>query len=112
MKPISTMCNGNALLVKRLGYIPSNKIGGYHIRRDTLNTKGDNMDMITELSNLFNNIAFPFSMCAIMCFYIWQRDKKDSVKDDLHKKEVDKLAEAIENNTKIMERVLEALERK
>lgn len=52
--------------------------------------------------NLLGNYAFPIIMCFIMAWYV-----RDS--DTRHSKEVDALAQSIENNTLVMNKLLEKM---
>lgn len=62
-----------------------------------------------EVETLITTVGFPISMCLLFAWYIYKRDEKDSTKDLEHKQEVDKLSEAITNNTIVMEKILKVL---
>lgn len=62
-----------------------------------------------EVETLITTVGFPIAMCLLFAWYIYKRDENDSVKDMEHKKEIDKLSEAINNNTIIMEKLLKVL---
>ena len=62
-----------------------------------------------EVETLITTVGFPIAMCLLFAWYIYKRDAKDSKKDLDHKEEVDKLSEAITNNTVIMEKLLKVL---
>ena len=62
-----------------------------------------------EIETLITTVGFPIAMCLLFAWYIYKRDEKDTTKDNEHKKEVDKLSEAITNNTIVMEKILKVL---
>lgn len=62
-----------------------------------------------EVETLITTVGFPIAMCLLFAWYIYKRDEKDSTKDLEHKHEVDKLSEAITNNTIVMEKILKVL---
>lgn len=62
-----------------------------------------------EVETLITTVGFPIAMCLLFAWYIYKRDEKDSAKDMEHKQEVDKLSEAISNNTIVMEKLLKVL---
>ena len=62
-----------------------------------------------EVETLITTVGFPIAMCLLFAWYIYKRDEKDSTKDLEHKQEVDKLSEAITNNTIVIENYLKVL---
>ena len=62
-----------------------------------------------KLETLITTVGFPIAMCLLFAWYIYKRDERDSAKDSEHKEEVDKLSEAITNNTIVMEKILKVL---
>lgn len=62
-----------------------------------------------EVETLITTVGFPIAMCLLFAWYIYKRDERDSAKDLEHKQEVDKLSEAISNNTIVMEKLLKML---
>lgn len=65
--------------------------------------------IMQEVETLITTVGFPITMCLLFAWYIYKRDEKDTTKDNEHKKEVDKLSEAITNNTIVMEKILKVL---
>lgn len=57
-------------------------------------------EVITTVTNIVSNVGFPIACVAVM-FYQMEQERKS------HKEECDKWVEAINNNTKVMEKVLE-----
>ena len=51
------------------------------------------------ISNLISNIGFPIA-CVVAMFWMWNKERES------HKEESDKWIEAINNNTRVMEKVL------
>ena len=65
--------------------------------------------IMQEVETLITTVGFPIAMCLLFAWYIYKRDERDSAKDSEHKEEVDKLSEAITNNTIVMEKILKVL---
>ena len=59
--------------------------------------------MINELSTLISTLGFPMGMCLIMCYYI-------NKINDAHKEESDKFAEALNNNTVVLQKLCDRLD--
>ena len=59
--------------------------------------------MISELSTLISTLGFPIAMCLIMCYYI-------NKINDAHKEESDKFADALNNNTVVLQKLCDKLD--
>lgn len=59
----------------------------------------------TDLLNLIGNYAFPVVCCGAL---FWKLNKDEA----LHKEESDKFAEAVNNNTLVMQKLVDELENK
>lgn len=59
--------------------------------------------MINDLSALISTLGFPIGMCLIMCYYI-------NKINDAHKEESDKFAEALNNNTVVLQKLCDKLD--
>lgn len=59
--------------------------------------------MINELSSLISTLGFPIGMCLIMCYYI-------NKINDVHKEETDKFANALNNNTVVLQKLCDKLD--
>jgi hypothetical protein len=57
-----------------------------------------------DFANLISTMGFPIA-CTVAMFYLLEKER------DAHREETRQMTEAISNNTKIMERVLEILRR-
>lgn len=57
-------------------------------------------DVVSLVTGIVSNVGFPIACVAVM-FYQMEQERKS------HKEESDKWVEAINNNTKVMEKVLE-----
>lgn len=57
-------------------------------------------EVVTTITSIVSNVGFPIACVAVM-FYQMEQERKS------HKEESDKWVEAINNNTKVMEKVLE-----
>lgn len=59
--------------------------------------------MINDLSTLISTLGFPIGMCLIMCYYI-------NKINDAHKEETGKFAEALNNNTVVLQKLCDKLD--
>lgn len=59
--------------------------------------------MEQTLISAISSLGFPIVCCLIVLYMYWKSDQT-------HKAEVDKLSEAVQNNTIVMEKILERLE--
>ena len=59
--------------------------------------------MINDLATLISTLGFPIGMCLIMCYYI-------NKINDAHKEETDKFAEALYNNTVVLQKLCDKLD--
>lgn len=59
--------------------------------------------MVENISTLISTLGFPIGMCLIMCYYI-------NKINDAHKEESDKFAEALNNNTIVLQKLCDKLD--
>lgn len=59
--------------------------------------------MINDLATLISTLGFPIAMCLIMCYYI-------NKINDAHKEETQKFAEALNNNTLVLQKLCDRLD--
>lgn len=59
--------------------------------------------MEQTIISAISSLGFPIVCCLIVLYMYWKSDQT-------HKAEVDKLSEAVQNNTVVMEKILERLE--
>lgn len=59
---------------------------------------------VADITGMITNIGFPIAVCVI-CF--WYITKKDA----LHREEMSKLAEALNNNTLVMQQLVDKLDK-
>lgn len=59
--------------------------------------------MLNDLSTLISTLGFPMAMCLIMCYYI-------NKINDAHKEETDKFAEALNNNTVVLQKLCDKID--
>lgn len=68
---------------------------------------------MVEISELLNNTVFPIGMCIILCYYVKAQGEKQDAKvdkiEERHEAEVTKITEAVNNNTKVIERLIAKL---
>lgn len=57
-----------------------------------------------EIADLFSNLAVPVA-CLVATFYLWNKERED------HKQEQKELAEAVANNTLVMQKLIDKLGR-
>lgn len=55
-----------------------------------------------EIADLFSNLAVPVA-CLVATFYLWNKERED------HKQEQKELAEAVANNTLVMQKLIDKL---
>lgn len=59
---------------------------------------------VQEILNIITSVGFPICVCLICFWYIYKLDRA-------HKEETDKLAEALNNNTLVMQQLVDKLGR-
>lgn len=57
---------------------------------------------VSTISQIVSSVGFPIAMCGMMAWYL------NKIQDQ-HKEEMDKMSEAINNNTVVMEKILTKL---
>jgi hypothetical protein len=60
--------------------------------------------MINDLATLISTLGFPIGMCLIMCYYI-------NKINDAHKEETDKFSVSLNNNTVVLQKLCDKLDR-
>ena len=65
--------------------------------------RGDITMDIQSISQIISALGFPIAVCLICFWYI-------NKKDENHKNEMDKMSEAINNNTAVMQKLINKLE--
>ena len=67
-----------------------------------------------QFMDILSNFGFPIACCAILMYYIFtlQKQHKEELKLIMaeHKQETDKMTEAINSNTLVMQRLLDKME--
>ena len=58
------------------------------------------MDMLIDI---FSNFAVPVA-CLVACFWLWNKERED------HKAEMKELTQAVQNNTLVVQKLLDKLE--
>ena len=61
------------------------------------------MELIDFIVKFIQNVGFPIA-CVVAMFWMWDRERQE------HKNEAEKWTEAINNNTLIMQRLLDKLD--
>lgn len=62
---------------------------------------GNTLDMIS-IVDLFSNLAVPVA-CLVAMFYLWDKERTD------HKEEMERITQALENNTIVMTQIRDRL---
>lgn len=57
---------------------------------------------INALTTAISTVGFPIVICAVFCWYIYQKDL-------MHKDEMENMRKTIEENTKIMQKMYDYL---
>ena len=60
---------------------------------------------VEVITNLFSNLAVPVA-CLVATFWLWNKEREE------HKAETRELTQAIQNNTLIMQKLVDKLEEK
>lgn len=60
---------------------------------------------VQDITTIITNVGFPIAVCLICFWYINKMQEQ-------HKAETDKLAEALNNNTLVMQKLIDNLESK
>lgn len=61
------------------------------------------MDLLDAIVTFIQNVGFPIA-CVVAMFWMWDRERQE------HKAEAEKWAEAIQNNTAVMQKLVDRLE--
>ena len=61
------------------------------------------MDILDAIVTFIQNIGFPIA-CVVAMFWMWDREREE------HKAEAEQWAEAIQNNTAVMQKLVDRLE--
>ena len=59
---------------------------------------------IASISQLVSQVGFPIAMCGIMAYYI-------KYTEDRHREEVGSLREALNNNTTVLQKLVDSLDK-
>ncbi len=67
--------------------------------------------MEMDFLQLISNVGFPIAMCMLMSYYITQNAKSHKEEIDkmteTHKQEINDLAQAVNNNTLVLQKLLD-----
>lgn len=61
------------------------------------------MEVLDIIVTFIQNVGFPIA-CVVAMFWMWDREREE------HKKEAEEWAAAINNNTRVMQKLVEKLE--
>lgn len=56
-----------------------------------------------DIASMVTTLGFPIFMCIVICFYVYQKDKS-------HKEEIDKLSEAVNQQTLNIQKLIDKIE--
>ena len=63
----------------------------------------DVMTIVDAIARVISNVGFPIA-CVVAMFYMWEKERQE------HKVESEKFVEAINNNTTIMQKLVDQIE--
>ena len=63
------------------------------------------MDTLNGVVTLLGNGFFPIIVCGFLFWYVWNKDKQ-------HKEEISELRKSIDSNTKILQKLLDYIEKR
>lgn len=81
---------------------------GYYLLKEVLKG-GDNMDM-TSVSTLISTVGFPIAMAMIMFYFLMKEQQSHKEEMSEMTKAIEKTTEAVNNNTSLIQRLLDKLE--
>lgn len=61
------------------------------------------MELLNVIVNFIQNVGFPIA-CVVAMFWMWDREREE------HKAEAEKWSEAINNNTAVMQKLIDRLD--
>lgn len=56
-----------------------------------------------EITTLISNVGFPIAMCIVVCYYVYKKDQS-------HKEEIDKLSDAVNQQTLNIQRLIDKID--
>ena len=59
---------------------------------------------VSTISQLISTVGFPIAMCGLMAYYI-------KYTEDRHREEVGSLRDALNNNTTVLQKLIDSLDR-
>ena len=62
------------------------------------------MDTINALSQVLGNGFFPIIVCAVLFWYVYKKDIQ-------HKEEMTEIRKSVDNNTSVLEKLVNAVDR-
>lgn len=72
------------------------------------------MNVLQALITVLGNGFFPIVVCAILFWYVYKRDQqhKDEIqkRDEQHREELKELSKSIENNTLVIQKLVDKLD--
>ena len=61
------------------------------------------MDTLQALTTILGNGFFPIVICGVLCWYVYK-------KDQAHKEEIGELRKSIDNNTSVIQKLLDRMD--
>lgn len=61
------------------------------------------MDTLQALTTILGNGFFPIIICSVLCWYVYK-------KDQAHKEEIGELRKSIDNNTLVIQKLLDRMD--
>ena len=65
---------------------------------------------INPVVTIISQFGFPIGISIILMWYIYRTNEEQKKERDNHKQEIDKLSEAVNNNTLVMQKLIDRLE--
>ena len=65
---------------------------------------------INPVITIISQFGFPIGISIILMWYIYHTNEEQKKERDNHKQEIDKLSEAVNNNTLVMQKLIDRLE--
>lgn len=103
MQDVILFIEGAPALTDRVGS-PSTRLSiAYSGRPLFLYVEVGTLDLLEAIVTFIQNVGFPIA-CVVAMFWMWDRERQE------HKAEAEKWAEAIANNTAVMQKLVDRLE--
>ena len=68
------------------------------------------MESLQGLTQILGNGFFPIIISGVLCWYVYRKDQDAQKRDQAHKEEISELRKSIDNNTQVVQRLLDRMD--